>query len=56
MVSSFLQPRLLEDAVERACGEIVARFPGDRDASRLRVVLELTVAAPRCDETLTVVL
>ena len=47
MVSSFLQPRLLENAIERAWGEIVTRFPGDRDASRLRVVRELTMAAPR---------
>src|SRR6185436_15155320 len=56
MVPSFLQSSLLKDAVQGAWGEIVARFLGNRDASRLGVVLELTVAAPRCDETPTVVL
>jgi hypothetical protein len=54
MVASFLQPSLLEDAVQGTWGKIVARFSGNRDASRLGVVFELAVAAPRRDETPTV--
>jgi hypothetical protein len=45
MVSSFLQPSLLEDTVQSAWREVVAWFPGNRDASGPGVVFELAMAA-----------
>ena len=43
-----MQP-LLQNAVERPRCQIIRRMPRDRDASGLRRMLKLTVAALRCN-------
>jgi hypothetical protein len=55
IVTSLPESGLLEDTIQGAWGEIIARFPGDGNASLLGVMLELTVAALRRGETPTVV-
>jgi hypothetical protein len=56
IATSLLQSRLYEDAVQGARREIVAQLPWDRDPSRFGAMLELAVAAPRRDETPTIIL
>ena len=43
-MTSLFQTSLLEDAVQRARREIVARFTGDSDSAGLACMLELSVA------------
>jgi hypothetical protein len=45
--TSQLQTRLLEDAIQCARSEIIARFAGYCDPAGLRRVFELAVTAPR---------